>query len=72
MFDHFEFMEWGGPMGLIWIVLLVLVLLLLGGLLRAGQGRDAESSARDILDRRYARGEIDRDEYQQRLEDLER
>ena len=37
----------------------------------AGTARGASSeSPRDILKRRYAAGEIDRDEYQQRLKDL--
>lgn len=71
MYDHFEFMGWGGFMGLIWIVLLVVVLVLLAGFLRTGRDRDAGPGAREILDRRYARGEIDRDEYQRRLSDLE-
>jgi putative membrane protein len=32
---------------------------------------NAGESARDILKRRYARGEIDRAEYQEKLKDLE-
>lgn len=71
MFDHFEFMEWGGLMGLIWIVLLVVLLLMIAGLFRTGRERDSGPGAREILDRRYARGEIDRDEYLRRLSDLE-
>lgn len=34
--------------------------------------RHREESAREILDRRYARGEIGRDEHQRMLRDLER
>jgi len=38
-----------------------------------GHGRrDREESAREILDRRYARGEISRDEHQRMLKDLDR
>lgn len=69
MFDHYEFMGWGGAMGLFWLVLLIVLLLLLGGWMR-GRG-DERPSAREILDRRYANGELDREEYQQRLKDLE-
>jgi putative membrane protein len=37
-----------------------------------GQGRDAaDGQARAILDERYARGEIDREEYLRRRRDLE-
>lgn len=71
MFDHWEFMGWGGAMGLLWIVLLVAVVWALFTVLRpAGRDRDAGPSAREILDRRYANGEIDADEYQRRLNDL--
>ncbi len=34
-------------------------------------GRGTGESARDILDRRYARGEISRDEYQRMRQDVE-
>ena len=32
--------------------------------------RPQELSARDILDQRYARGELNRDEYQEKLHDI--
>ncbi|PWG64677.1 hypothetical protein DEM34_04080 [Spiribacter halobius] len=46
----------------------------LGGSSALPPARDRERgrSAREILDERYAKGEIDRDEYQQRREDLAR
>jgi putative membrane protein len=37
----------------------------------AGSGAGGRGTARELLDERYARGEIDRDEYQQRRRDLE-
>ena len=71
MYDHFEFMGWGGFMGLVWIVLLVVVLVMLAGVFRQGGDGLPKPTAREILDRRYANGEIDHDEYQRRLSDLE-
>lgn len=72
MFDHLDFMGWGGAMGLLWIVLIVVVVwALVAGLRPRGGGEDRGGpSAREILDRRYASGEIDADEYQRRLNDL--
>lgn len=43
-----------------------------GGPMCGGHRRqDREASAREILDRRYARGEISREEYQRMRKDLE-
>lgn len=69
MSDHSEFMGWGGFMGLLWIVLLGVVVWVVIGMARGGRGQDAPT-AREILDRRYARGEIDADEYKRRRDDL--
>ncbi len=69
---------WGFPW--MWLVpllfLLVFVLMLFRGggcLMLGGRHRvsDREENAREILDRRYARGEIGRDEYQRMRKDLE-
>lgn len=64
---------WFGPLWMVaWIVLLVAlvaaVIRWLGPLGR--EGERPSRSARDILDERYARGEIDRDEYIRRKEDI--
>lgn len=66
-------MMWNGPMmGWMWIWslvgLAVLVLLVWLVVRLTGGGRDgtATSSARRILDDRYARGEIDEEEYRRR------
>ncbi len=70
-------------MGLIW---LVLILLLVGGLVigvvwiaRASSGSDRmftprapEQTPREILDQRYARGELSREEYERMKQDLDR
>lgn len=70
--------EGWGPFPWMWIfpVIFLIVLLLFlfrtGGLPMCG-GRDIQDvgpSAREILDRRYARGEINREEYQRMKQDL--
>lgn len=65
----------GGFGWLFMILLLVVILAVLIGLFRyLGSGHHMRSTqsrtALDILSERYARGEIDRDEYQQKRGDL--
>lgn len=65
---------WFGPLMLIaWLSVLVAVTVLivrwLGG--TGASGAKPERTARDILDERYARGEIDREEYLRRRQDIE-
>lgn len=63
---------WFGPLWMIiWVAVLVAVIVVLvRGL--GGAGIDMRSrGARDILDERYARGEIDREEYEKRKRDIE-
>ena len=68
---------WGGmvlgPLFMIfWLAVLVGVIVLVVRWLGSGSpgsGRP-EQGARDILDERYARGEIDREEYQRRRQDM--
>ena len=65
----------GGLHGLFWLVLLALagvaLVALVRYLWRGGAGPDVtSSSAKRVLDERYARGEIDRAEYLQRRQDL--
>jgi putative membrane protein len=63
---------WLGPL----IMIAVLALLVAGSVAlvrRIGGGRDGGGrarTARDILDERYARGEIDREEYRRRRDDI--
>ncbi len=69
-----------------WIFPLIFLVVLLVFLFRSGGGggpmcggwgmrengkREKEESAKEILDRRYARGEISREEYQQMKKELE-
>ena len=62
-----------GWMGLWWIVGLAVFLVLVWGVVRAsgapGSG-STEESPETILKRRYARGDVDREEYERRLTDL--
>ncbi len=75
-------MGWGGGMGLVggglfmvifWIALIVGAVVGVRWLLSQGQGssvpRDDET-ALEILKRRYARGEIDREEFETKKRDL--
>jgi len=60
------------PMALWWILLIVGIALLVKWLVgAAAQRRGAgEGSARQILAERYARGEIEREEFEKRRRDL--
>lgn len=63
---------WFG-MGLWWIVIVVLIVAAGAfAFRRAGDNRPSmpTESARDVLDKRYARGEIGRDEYEQKKREL--
>lgn len=71
-----EWMGWGwggmwlGPLFMIgWLVLVVAVVRWLGGAVAVGA--KLERTAREIIDDRYARGEIDREEYQRRRQDID-
>ena len=62
-------------MGVGWILILVviglLVWLLLRGPLAGASGRTEQPRALDILKERHARGEIGREEFEQKKRDLE-
>jgi putative membrane protein len=70
-------MGWGGGMvlgPLLTILLVVLLVALIVPFVRAiGSGKSGPRAptARDILDERYARGEIDREEYLHRRQDID-
>jgi putative membrane protein len=53
----------GLGMVLVWVAIIVLVVWLVGALV--GNRRLREKGAREILDERLARGEINQDEYEQ-------
>ena len=65
---------WGWGMaafGLLMVVALVALLAWLALAVRPGSGTEPPRTAVDLLAARYARGEIDRDEYLERKSDLE-
>lgn len=73
MHDHYwSGSSWDGWMiiyGVFWLFLLAL--LILGVVLVVRSSRSAEGSAAlNLLNERYARGEIERDEYLQRKKDI--
>lgn len=60
-------MGFGG--GFMWIIWLLLVAVIVWAVIRTSssdQRSDSRPSARDVLDRRFAEGEIDESEYRQR------
>lgn len=73
MFHDFDRMMYGHGWGmLLWLLLLLLVFWALARLLlgRNGSDRPRQKSAKDILDERFANGEIDEQEYRKRLKVL--
>ncbi len=62
-----------GGIFLFWIVLIVLAVLLVRGLFQANRSRStgAPLTPRQILDQRYARGEITREQYLTMLKDIQ-
>lgn len=70
--------EGWGPFPLMWIFPAIFLIVLLLFLFRTGGSpmcgrrgtRDSGASAQEILDRRYALGELNRDEYQRMKQDL--
>ena len=68
MMDGFGMGIGGGFMWLIWIVLILVVAWAFGGL--RNWREPGEKSPRELLDQRFARGEIDEAEYRKRREIL--
>lgn len=63
----------GHGFGLVfWIVAIVLVVGLVMGLSGRGGGGRGRPSARELLKERYAKGEIDQEEYERKMKDLDR
>ena len=73
-----EIGSWGMGFGWIFVILFwVAVIWGVGSFLQSPAkktgtaSKDSTKSAREILDERYARGDIDREEYQAKLNDIE-
>ncbi|MHA2062149.1 MAG: SHOCT domain-containing protein [Candidatus Sifarchaeia archaeon] len=62
----------GGFMWLIWILLIVGIILVVrwAVLQRGKDSQKSEESPLEILKKRYAQGEIDREEFEQKRKDL--
>jgi putative membrane protein len=69
-------MGWGWfggiMMGIIWVGAIIVVVLLIRRLLTSSHFGDSkgEESALEILKKRYARGEINKDEFEEKRKDL--
>ena len=74
--NYGQHMGWGPgsggflPMLLWWALLIVVVALLVKWLFGVGTARPRTGGAREILAERYARGEIDREEFERKSRDL--
>ena len=68
----YEWHGFGG--GMMWIFWILILLALAGFVIflarQAGESRNRDKTALEILQERYARGEIDRDEFKQMRDDL--
>lgn len=70
-YDHPMGFGFGGiVMLLFWIVLIVLIAWLLKNVIGGLSAQRGNSTALEILEQRYARGEIDRDEFEEKKRDL--
>jgi putative membrane protein len=68
-----DMLIWSLPMLLVWagaIVAAVLAVRWLWGSSRSAPGAERDDAALEILRRRYARGEIDREEFEAKKRDL--
>jgi len=63
-------MAFGGIMMLLWFALIVALIVFLVRWISGTSGRNSNKDALDILKQRYARGEIDTAELEERLQQL--
>lgn len=67
MYEHGAFMGFGG--GLMWLFWIALIVAVVWGA-KSLIGGEHRRSPLEILEERYARGEIDHDEFERRRDDL--
>jgi putative membrane protein len=66
-------MSWAGPVFMLalWVLIVVGIIFFIRFMVRAGRsGRWQENNVLEILKRRYARGEITKEEFEQKRKDL--
>ena len=61
---------WMGLWMVFWLAVMVLLVWIVAHAAGRGQAWRADETPEQILKRRYARGEMERDEYERRLSDL--
>ena len=66
--ETFEYMSHGWGMGLSWLIFLFLIGVII---YFVRDDKKKESSAKEILDKRYTNGEISTKEYQEKLKSLQ-
>ena len=69
--DYLGHHGWGMGFGM-WFTLILFVLIVLYFLKESTKGEEKHSSAQDILDKRYANGEIDTEEYEEKSNTLKK
>lgn len=72
MFDGHTYGMGGGFMFVFWLLVIIAIVWIAKLILSSGRSRhDSASSAREILERRLARGEIDEEEFERKSRMLE-
>lgn len=66
----FQFFGGGWMMFFWWFLIIVLVVVVVRALLNTNQKKSGNETPLEILKRRYANGEIDKEEFEKRKEDL--
>lgn len=69
---EFHFFGVGGWMMIVWVLLLIaLIVFVVKAIINSGQGqKESRETPLEILKRRYARGEIDKEEFEERKKEL--
>ena len=68
MYDGHMYGFLGGFMWLFWLVVIIVIILAIKAI--SARPSETRMSALDVLDERYARGEIGREEYEQKRKDI--